>query len=280
MENYITYASTHKKFLQTMKPFAAIFLHAVLLLAHADSLHAQSTPSSAPQTPPSSAKPLRSIDSTISATAQQLGAALQAAFTDSTQQNSTEHIETLIGIMKSSGFYGTGSMRFTTLGGRFATMLGGYGGWYFNKSLMVGGGWYAHTAGRLFGVIGTSAATLREDVQVEGFNYGGAVVEYTFDSDKALHYTAQVLMGGGRVAIQTIQNRNTTSAQFPSFDDERSGFFVIEPALQAELNITRAVRIAFGGSYRFIAGLRPSAGVTSADMSGFALLVGIKFGKF
>jgi hypothetical protein len=268
---------------------AVIMAFALLLSVSPEQSHAQTAPSPAPpsgtSTSATSSEPLRSLDSTLSSAAQQLNTALQSAFaSDTTHGSNDQTMETLMAGLKSSGFYGAGSMRFTSLGGRFATLLGGYGGWYFNKSLMVGGGWMAHTAGRTFGVLGTSLATLREDLQIEGFNYGGLVVEYTFDSDKALHYGAQILLGGGNVTALRILDRTITtppvSLPTTTFESGQSGFVVIEPALQAEVNITRAVRASFGGSYRLVAGLRPNIGITNADLSGFSLTLCLKFGRF
>ncbi|MDQ1267322.1 MAG: hypothetical protein QG635_2476, partial [Bacteroidota bacterium] len=102
---------------------------------------------------------------------------------------------------------------------------------------------------------------------------GGVYVEYINSTKSALHFTVGGLIGGG-----------STSANGSGFDrgiSESSPFFVIEPALSAEINMTRFVRIAAGASYRVILGADMDDDVfKSTDLSGPSVNLTFKFGWF
>lgn len=166
------------------------------------------------------------------------------------------------GPLRSSG-YGAFSTKFTPIQGQFGTMIGGYGGWFINKALLIGGGGYGLTT--------NIPATQRPGESIS-FGYGGIVLEYVGASDKVFHYAVQTMIGWGGVGFYrprdfSFSSRNT------------SPVMVIEPSLMAELNITNFLRLSVGGGYRFVTGVELS-GLTNADMSGVSAMVNIKFGSF
>jgi hypothetical protein len=56
-------------------------------------------------------------------------------------------------------------------------------------------------------------------------------------------------------------------------------FFVLEPALNVELNITSFFRINAGASYRYISGINYD-NLRNEDFSGFSGVLTFKFGSF
>lgn len=172
----------------------------------------------------------------------------------------SEETETLFSSIRQSGGYGTFVTQFTQIAGKFGVLVGGYGGWFINKSLMLGGGGYgwANAPGSPDGNILNTGLI---------FGYGGAVIEYTYQSDKLLHFGLRVLIGAGGV----------NTGEF--LTSETSGAFVWEPAGFVECNLLSFVRAGFGVNYRFIHGLEISK-YGSNDFAGPSAFIQLKFGKF
>jgi hypothetical protein len=180
-------------------------------------------------------------------------------------------IETLVAEFERSGLYGALALHVTSTPYRSTAsyIIGGYGGWFFNRTFMIGGGGYT-----LLGSANTTSLQPNEP-DVTGFTYAGVVVEYTADSDKLLHWCASTLIGGGNffgrwrdIASTTI---NSLTVPF---------LIVIEPKLCAELNLTSSARLAFGCAYRFIGGGKSNPIAEPSLLSGFSLAVHIKLGMF
>ncbi len=167
------------------------------------------------------------------------------------------------GPLRSSG-YGAVSMKFSPIQGQFGTLIGGYGGWFINKTLLIGGGGYGLT---------TNITSTQRPGESISFGYGGVVLEYVGASDKVFHYAVQALFGWGGVGIYSPRDVRSFSSR------STSPVFVIEPSLLAELNVTNFLRLAVGGGYRFATGVELS-GLTNADLSGVSVSVNLKFGSF
>ncbi|MFZ1729098.1 MAG: hypothetical protein WBQ23_06980 [Bacteroidota bacterium] len=56
--------------------------------------------------------------------------------------------------------------------------------------------------------------------------------------------------------------------------------FVVEPAVNVELNVTEWFRISAGASYRFVSGLNELQGIEDKDLSGPSGSLSMKFGAF
>lgn len=183
------------------------------------------------------------------------------------EEESGETAEALLqGPLRSSG-YGALSMKFTPIQGQFGTMLGGYGGWFINKTLLIGGGGY--------GLATAIPASERPGANIS-LGYGGFVVEYVGNSDKVFHYAVQTLIGWGGVGTYP-QRGFTFSSPYPEF--RVSPIFVVEPSVLAELNLTKFLRLAVGAGYRFASGI-DLEGISNADISTFSMIVNLKFGSF
>ena len=179
--------------------------------------------------------------------------------------NDDEGAEALFsGPLRSSG-YGAVSTKFTPIQGQFGTMIGGYGGWFINKTLLIGGGGYGLTTNL------TTPSRIGENIS---FGYGGIVLEYVGASDKVFHYAVQTMVGWGGVGFYRPRDFSSLTSR-----SNVSPVLVIEPSLMAELNITNFLRLALGGGYRFVTGVDIS-GLTNADVSGVALSLNFKFGGF
>ncbi|MCU0424956.1 MAG: hypothetical protein MUF71_04945 [Candidatus Kapabacteria bacterium] len=183
--------------------------------------------------------------------------------TTTANPNDDEQAEALFaGPLRSSG-YGAFSTKFTPIQGQFGTMIGGYGGWFINKALLIGGGGYGLT---------TSINAPQRPGESISFGYGGIVLEYVGASDKVFHYAVQTMIGWGGVGFYRPRDFSFSSRSV-------SPVMVIEPSLMAELNITNFLRLSVGGGYRFVTGVE-LAGLTNGDMSGVSAMLNVKFGGF
>jgi hypothetical protein len=82
-----------------------------------------------------------------------------------------------------------------------------------------------------------------------------------------------LLIGGGGVSYKDETE--------DMFDHRRNAdaFFVLEPSVHANLNVTKFFRIAAGVSYRYVTGLSSNIS-TNADLSGPTAMLTLKFGEF
>nr|WKN37930.1 outer membrane beta-barrel protein [Tunicatimonas sp. TK19036] len=168
----------------------------------------------------------------------------------------------------SSGGYGGPSLRSSTINGDFALLFGGYGGWYVNKKWMIGGGGYGLVT--QLKVPASESAIPNEALHYD-MGYGGLMVEYIFRSDRMLHLTTHMLVGGGGIT-QDLEGT-------PDLTDTHSNFFVFEPGAGLELNITDFFRLNGGLTYRLVSG-SDTPGIQDRDLSSMAVFLNFKFGYF
>lgn len=170
------------------------------------------------------------------------------------------------------GAYGAPAVKLTSIDNTFGVLTGGYGGVLLNNKIMLGAG-----AWSLVNRIDAPRPNVPNDNDMNlGLWYTGFVGEYIHRSDKLVHWSAGALIGGGGV-YRDERDR------FRGHDDDRSydysGFFVTEPFVQAEMNITSYLRLTLGGTYRLILG-SGTPGISDSDLSGPSVMIGIKAGKF
>jgi hypothetical protein len=113
---------------------------------------------------------------------------------------------------------------------------------------------------------------------------GGGFVEYSLWSDQLIHLTIPLFIGGGELSLD---NRGDDNQQdwYSSYGDDY--FFVVEPGLQAELNLYKYVRFHLGAGYRIVNGIdynetsdTENLNLGNSDISGFTLSAGLEIGLF
>lgn len=171
------------------------------------------------------------------------------------------------------GGFGAPTIKYTTFDDKSAILLGGYAGVMLNSKIMLGAGAYA-----LANNIEAPGALADAPAQYWNMWYTGFVPEYTFKSNKLFHAAVGFLIGGGGVY------KSERYHGFDDFDDndkewDYSGFFVGEPHINFEMNITNYLRVAIGGSYRFVQGSK-TEGITDSKLSGPAAHFTLKAGRF
>jgi hypothetical protein len=186
--------------------------------------------------------------------------------------------ETLLDENFESGGFGGPVVKFTQIKDEFGVLVGGYGGWLINHTFLIGGGGYG-----LVNNIKASPEAQIFDYVIGGrplyvkMGYGGVVLEYINNSNSLVHFAFSTLIGGGAVSYNEKDNDDW------NWDDDytrpHDAFFVVEPELKAELNISSFCRLNVGGSYRFITGVNIT-GLKNSDISGPSANITFKFGKF
>lgn len=167
------------------------------------------------------------------------------------------------------GVFGSPVVKIGEVAGSTGVWAGGRGGWIINMndrhavSLGLGG----------YGLV--SEHRIRpnntDDEQLAMNGYGGLDIEYTNQSYRVVHLTLSSLIGGGG-----LMGRNH---HFDRTNDDRDRYFIFEPGLNVEVNITELVRVSAGASYKLISGIN-RFGFRDSDFSGFNGVLSLKFGRF
>lgn len=167
------------------------------------------------------------------------------------------------------GGYGAPTVKFTPFADKFGVILGGNAGVMLNSRIMLGAGGYA-----LVNDIEAPRLNASDPTLYWNMWYSGFVAEYTFNSNKLVHWSAGGLIGGGGI----MKRERWEEYEKENWID-KSGFFVAEPHVNLEVNVATFMRIGIGASYRFING-SDTPGISDSDMSGPSAYFTIKAGRF
>ena len=158
--------------------------------------------------------------------------------------------------------FGGPLMSFTVVNGEFAHIMGGGGGILLDDKVFFGG-----FGGGMTNNIQVNN-NLYEDFNIQ-FGYGGLWIGYIHNGSSPFHPVASVQFGWGGVSMDD-------NADVSIYYD---GFFVLNPTLELEMNLTQFMRAGIGGSYRLTGGVNLD-GLNDADFSGPEVQLNFKFGWF
>jgi hypothetical protein len=174
--------------------------------------------------------------------------------------------ETLFGGKPKFGGFGGPEVKVTPMLGSTSALVGGHGGMILNHVLVIGGAGYGLA----------SSVDVPETVQEPGasrrlnFGYGGARVAWLIAPRSVVHGAFTTLIGGGGANWEIDAETEDTRSD---------AFFVLEPALEVEVNLHRLVRLAVNGSYRLVSGV-DTPGFENGDFDGVAFGMAARFGVF
>jgi hypothetical protein len=182
--------------------------------------------------------------------------------------------ETLLGSRSiESGGYGALVVKFTPVNDRFGVLVGARGGWIINHSFALGLAGYglankvpAHQSGP-FGQ------------RYVDMGYGGLDLEVIVDSDALIHWSAHTLIGAGAVNYRTWTGTSVDWSWGSDWDHRGDAFFVVEPGVNVDVNVTTWFRFSVGGAYRFVSGVASDVS-NNADLSGASGMISFRFGSF
>lgn len=174
--------------------------------------------------------------------------------------------QTLINGDIESGGFGGPAVKITSINGENTVLVGGRGGWIINHTFVLGGAGY----GLVTNVNANKTDTIHKFIEM---GYGGLDLEYIASSDNLIHLSLGLLIGGGCIGY-----KDENDDEF-NYHRSMTGFFILEPGVNANLNVTHFFRIACGVSYRYVSGSQSSLS-TNSGLSGPSAVLTLKFGKF
>jgi hypothetical protein len=159
----------------------------------------------------------------------------------------------------------TPEMKINSIQGEVGTLIGFYGGAVFNRSVLLG----------ISGGVNLSHPKVN-------YGYFGGVLQYIYKPSKLLHCSGQILLAYG----STKDYENPKSGLLDNFwNISGANFFLMEPGINLELNLSRRLTLVTGISYRYVSGLDENnenveiTHVTNEDLSGINFTIGLKFNK-
>ena len=165
-------------------------------------------------------------------------------------------IQTLFGSGTRISGFGGPIMSFTSINGEFAHMMGGGGGVLLGDFFFGGYG------------EGLTNSIIAGGNRIN-FGHGGFWTGYSFLADLAFHPSIATQIGWGNISQRDDGYYNLSN----------DNVFVINPAIELEMNFTKFFRLGVGAHYRLVSGVNTST-LTNADFSGPGAFLSFKFGWF
>lgn len=107
-----------------------------------------------------------------------------------------------------------------------------------------------------------------------GVGYGGFVARYAFLTTLPVYASVGALVGGGAVVL----HRDDGNDGWDDDDDAQAdGFFVVQPELTVEANMTRWMRLGVNAGYRITSGVQ-RFGLSESDLNGPVIGAHVQFG--
>jgi len=188
------------------------------------------------------------------------------------QNNTKYEARTILGDDLEYGGYGSFTLGYTKIS-NYNTFTGGMkGAWLINHKLGLG-------------LAGNGFATKTSEIKNKSFltgGYGGFLVEPIFFSNNPIHFTVPLLIGGGGIAYVSERIFEDYFAEIYDV------FFVFEPGIEMEINMTSFLRIALGISYKITSDIDMTTSILGKeisilqkdDLNKFTVSLVFKFGKF
>tara|TARA_Y100001972_G_scaffold128095_2_gene187380 strand:- start:571 stop:1218 length:648 start_codon:yes stop_codon:yes gene_type:complete len=188
-----------------------------------------------------------------------------------------DEIKSLIG--KSSETYGFGGadLKIGDIAGNRSLIIGASGGVIVNRTYFLGlAGYGLVTDNEIDGLIPTATVPMEKKLNIYG-GYGGMVFGFTLWTREPVHLHFPFLVGAG--AFEVVDNNFFNNNFDTDFSIERSAFFIGEPGVQVEFNITENFRLGTGVSYRLVTGL-DMVNLRDEDLTGLSTNISVRFGQF
>ena len=167
---------------------------------------------------------------------------------------------------KSRGYYGSFTLKYGTVENSNTTFIGGRGGWIINHKIAFGFGGYGLYSQK-------QNLTANIEYNYSG-GYGGFIVEPIFYSDKIVHVSMPIMLGGGWVGrIQNVEGNYEIM-----YSD--LVFLAIEPGIEVDFNITNKFRIALGAYYTIANDIDSKSELSDDIMNNLSVGLQFKWGLF
>lgn len=160
-----------------------------------------------------------------------------------------------------------------------ALLTGAYGGVIINRHYFLGvAGYGLVTENKFIGEVSAfDGITETKELSIYG-GYGGLMIGGIIAPKKAVHINIPVILAAGTLYVS--DDNFLTTPQNSDVTVEQTTFFVVEPGMTIEANITPSFRIGLGATYRLARGINLNQQLTDDDFSQFSGLLSLRFGRF
>ncbi len=187
-----------------------------------------------------------------------------------------EEIKSLLSKKNDLNAFGAVDLKIGDLKDERGLLVGAYGGFIINRRYLFGVAGYGLVTniefeGRVPG------QTDPKQLNLYG-GYGGILIGVTIAPKELIHISFPVVLGAGSLEVvdKDFFVNNPADSEFTV---ENSVFFVAEPGIQIEFNITKYFRLGAGATYRYISGTELQ-NVRDEDVSGTTAIISFRFGRF
>jgi hypothetical protein len=187
-----------------------------------------------------------------------------------------DEITTIFSKNKSNGGYGALSFSWTEIENKNAFLVGARGAWIIDHSFAIGLGGCGF-------INDIDHHDWMDNTWQDGFDnslaggYGGIYLEPIVGPRQPVHLSFPILIGAGGVA--RVANDDYWDNRLRYNRNHEDAFFIVEPSVELEFNMTRFMRMAGTLSYRFTSDIK----MENTDpelLRGLSAGLIFKFGKF
>lgn len=193
-----------------------------------------------------------------------------------TNDPNNEEVKSLLSTKNDLNAFGAGDLKVSDFKEERALLVGAYGGFIINRRYLFGvAGYGLVTKVEFDGVIPGEAEP--KNLTLHG-GYGGVLIGGTIAHKELIHISIPIVLGAGsfEVVDRDFFVNNPADSEFTV---ENSVFFVAEPGVELEFNITKYFRLGAGMTYRYISGTELE-NVKDEDVSGTTAMISFRFGRF
>jgi hypothetical protein len=159
----------------------------------------------------------------------------------------------------------TPEVKINSIQGDIGTLVGFYGGALINRTFLIG----------ISGGVNLGHPRVN-------YGYFGGIMQYISKPADVVHWSGQMLLAYGT----TKDYEHPKEGLLDNFwNISGAPFFIMEPGLNLEVNLSRRVTLVAGMSYRYVSRLNENnenvmiTRVTNEDLSGLNFNIGLKFVK-
>lgn len=187
-----------------------------------------------------------------------------------------EEVKSLLSKKNDLNAFGAADLKVGDLNGERGLLVGAYGGFIINRRYLFGVAGYGLVTNVEFeGIV--PGQTEPKKLNLHG-GYGGVIIGGTIAPKELIHISFPIVLGAGSLEVvdKDFFINNPADSEFTV---ENTVFFVAEPGIEVEFNITKYFRLGAGVTYRYVSGTELE-NVKDDDISGTTALISFRFGRF
>lgn len=193
-----------------------------------------------------------------------------------TNDPKAEEVKSLLSKKSDLNGFGAVDVKVGDIKGERSLIAGAYGGFIINRRYLFGIAGYGLVTNTKFDGIVPSQNEPKE-LSIHG-GYGGILIGGAIAPRELIHLSIPVVLGAGTLEV-VDKDFFTNNLADSEFTIENSVFFVIEPGIEVEFNVTKYFRMGAGVTYRYVSGTKLE-NIKDEDVSGVTGLVSFRFGRF